>query len=628
MRKRLQQVLSFLCVLALAFGCAAIAQADGGIATVRWADDNNADGLRPDSVTIGSATLNVANGWTATVDDTAADAPEVAGYTAAKAVDANGLVTLTYTHVVNRANVVASVVWNDQNNVKRVRPSTLPIRLMENGNPYTAQMTAGATNDWKVEWLALPTLRKGTTENAAYTVSAPEVAGYSLSIDGLTAIYTLETGKLSLNASVTGAPEGTDLSGLQVRVTGPDSTMPRTLTWGQISAGPVDLGDVIPGTYLVEDLNADTLVKDYVLSGSASRVADAVQVKAGEAAALRFTYVYTPAVAVDPANTPDPAANQGNLRFEILGPDPRMPMTVPFSQFVNGQYEIADLVPGSYTVVERNAETLVDTYTLRSDSVTGMHLAVTAGGTATATLYNHYTPAPTPKPDAENVDVPVIKTWNDSDNEDGNRPAQITVRLYADGVQVDSVALSAANSWRYTFTELPRYTEAGAEIAYTVTEDPVAQYRTTIRGYSVVNDYEPNLVSASVSKRWIDDNNAAGLRPTSIAMSLSNGSEVVAVAVLNDSNGWSATINNLPATRNGEAVTYVWTEQQTIGYTQTGAAVDGNDATFTNALYQRPEVEAANLPARRPGDTFYIFEDYETPLGVEIMINHVGDCFD
>jgi len=628
MRKRLQQVLSFLCVLALAFGCAAIAQADGGIATVRWADDNNADGLRPDSVTIGSVTLNAANGWTAAVDDTEADAPVVPVYTTSKAVDANGLVTLTYTHVVNRANVVASVVWNDQNNVKGVRPSTLPIRLMENGNPYTAQMTAGATNGWKVEWLALPTLLKGTTENAVYTVSAPEVAGYSLSIDGLTATYTLETGKLSLNASVTGAPEGTDLSGLQVRVTGPDSTMPRTLTWGQISAGPVDLGDVIPGTYLVEDLNADTLVKDYVLSGSASRVADAVQVKAGEAAALRFTYVYTPAVAVDPANTPDPAANQGNLRFEILGPDPRMPMTVTFSNFVNGQYEIADLVPGSYTVVERNAETLVDTYTLRSDSVTGMHLAVTAGGTATATLYNHYTPAPTPKPDAENVDVPVIKTWNDSDNEDGNRPAQITVRLYADGVQVNSVALSAANSWRYTFTDLPRYTEAGAEIAYTVTEDPVAQYRTTIRGYSVVNDYEPNLVSASVSKRWIDDNNAAGLRPTSIAMSLSNGSEVVAVAVLNDSNGWSATINNLPATRNGEAVTYVWTEQQTIGYTQTGAAVDGNDATFTNALYQRPEVEAANLPARRPGDTFYIFEDYETPLGVEIMINHVGDCFD
>ena len=628
MRKRLQQVLSFLCVLALAFGCAAIAQADGGIATVRWADDNNADGLRPDSVTIGSATLNVANGWTAAVDNTEAEPEVVPGYTASKAVDANGLVTLTYTHVVNRANVVATVIWNDQNNVKGVRPSTLPIRLMENGNPYTAQMTAGATNGWKVEWLALPTLLKGTMENAVYTVSAPEVAGYSLSIEGLTATYTLETGKLSLNASVTGAPEGTDLSGLQVRVTGPDSTMPRTLTWGQISAGPVDLGDVIPGTYLVEDLNADTLVKDYVLSGSASRVADAVQVKAGEAAALRFTYVYTPAVAVDPANTPDPAANQGNLRFEILGPDPRMPMTVTFSNFVNGQYEIADLVPGSYTVVERNAETLVDTYTLRSDSVTGMHLAVTAGGTATATLYNHYTPAPTPKPDAENVDVPVIKTWNDSDNEDGNRPAQITVRLYADGVQVDSVALSAANSWRYTFTELPRYTEAGAEIAYTVTEDPVAQYRTTIRGYSVVNDYEPNLVSASVSKRWIDDNNAAGLRPTSIAMSLSNGSEVVAVAVLNDSNGWSATINNLPATRNGEAVTYVWTEQQTIGYTQTGAAVDGNDATFTNALYQRPEVEAANLPARRPGDTFYIFEDYETPLGVEIMINHVGDCFD
>ncbi|MBQ6398559.1 MAG: Cna B-type domain-containing protein [Clostridia bacterium] len=630
MKERLWRIVSVLCVLAMALGCLACGAAEQqnyGFVTINWQDENNADGIRPASVTIGGAILTAENGWTGIGNVPVTGTPDLEHYSVGT-ISVNGdITTVTYVHRVEKRNVTPQVVWQDENNAKGIRPSSLPIRVLQNGNPYTAELKVGASNGWRLE-LSLPENLYGRMESAAYAISAPDVAGYKKDRNGVAMIYTLETGKLSLDASVSGAPEGTDLSGLQVRVTGPDKTMPRTLTWGQISAGPVDLGDVIPGTYLVEDLNADTLVKDYVLSGSASRVADAVQVKAGEAAALRFTYVYTPAVAVDPANTPDPAANQGNLRFEILGPDPRMPITVPFSDFVNGQYEIADLVPGSYTVVERNAETLVDTYTLRSDSVTGMHLAVTAGGTATATLYNHYTPAPTPKPDAENVDVPVIKTWNDSDNEDGNRPAQITVRLYADGVQVDSVALSAANSWRYTFTELPRYTEAGAEIAYTVTEDPVAQYRTTIRGYSVVNDYEPNLVSASVSKRWIDDNNAAGLRPTSIAMSLSNGSEVVAVAVLNDSNGWSATINNLPATRNGEAVTYVWTEQQTIGYTQTGAEVDGNDATFTNALYQRPEVEAANLPARRPGDTFYIFEDYETPLGVEIMINHVGDCFD
>ena len=30
----------------------------------------------------------------------------------------------------------------------------------------------------------------------------------------------------------------------------------------------------------------------------------------------------------------------------------------------------------------------------------------------------------------------------------------------------------------------------------------------------------------------------------------------------------------------------------------------------------------------RPGKPTQVLEDYETPLGVEVIINHVGDCFD
>ena len=28
------------------------------------------------------------------------------------------------------------------------------------------------------------------------------------------------------------------------------------------------------------------------------------------------------------------------------------------------------------------------------------------------------------------------------------------------------------------------------------------------------------------------------------------------------------------------------------------------------------------------GDSYLIIEDYGTPLGVDVVINHVGDCFD
>ena len=77
MKKRLRQILSLLCVLALAFGCvttAALAestetQEDYHVIGIEWADDNNADKTRPDQITAHYGdklpiTLSEANNWT------------------------------------------------------------------------------------------------------------------------------------------------------------------------------------------------------------------------------------------------------------------------------------------------------------------------------------------------------------------------------------------------------------------------------------------------------------------------------------------------------------------------------------------------------------------------------------
>ncbi len=636
MKERLWRIVSVLCVLAMALGCLACGAAEQtqqyGIVTINWQDENDADGIRPESVTIGGAILTAENGWTGIGEVPVASAPDLGHYSAGT-ISVNGdITTVTYVHRVEKRTVIPQVVWQDENNAKGIRPSSLPIRVLQNGNPYTAELKVGASNGWGLE-LSLPENLYGRMESAAYEISAPDVAGYKKDRNGVTMTYTLQTGKLSLNASVSGAPAGADLSGLRLRVDGPDPMMPATLTYADIANGSVSFGDVLPGVYLVEDLNADTLVPGYRLNGSASRVADAVQVTGDEGEGtkeLNFRFVYSQPDAVKPEDLPDPTTNLGALSFDILGPDPdQMPIRgLTYAQFTNGQYELNNLVPGTYVVVERNAETLVDLYTLRSDSTTGLILTVEGGKTVTARLYNHYAPAPTPEPDAVTVSVPVVKIWNDNNDADGNRPAQVTVRLYADGAETASAALNAANNWSYTFENLPRNNDAGEEIAYTIREDQVPQYRATIRGYNVVNDYEPETVSASVTKIWDDENDAAGMRPLSVAMSLSNGRETVAVAVLNEGNGWSRTVNNLPALLDGQPAVYTWTEQQTLGYTLTDLQENGNNAVFTNTAYVRPAVEEANLPLRRPGNTFYIFEDYETPLGVEIMINHVGDCFD
>ena len=643
MKKHLQRVLSLLCVLALALGCVCALAEDSSvqyedrIITAKWMDGDNYDGIRPDSVeaTLAGqkATLNDENGWTGVVsvpagteNDWTYDAVE--GYAATLSKDAVSV--LTYSRpVAPSVSVSGTVAWSDSDNAGKTRPEAVQLVLLADGEAYGEPLTA-KNPGWKVTWNDLPAFKPNSDTRIEYTVKQLQTPdGYTSTASGLEVTNTLLTGELNLKAAVSGAPEGTDLSALTLTVDGPDPSMPRTLTWAQISGGSFSFGNVLPGAYLVRGTNADTLVEDYIMDAENSKVSDAVMVKGGETATLTYKYTYKIPEAYEAEKNYDPMANIGALSFEILGPDDRMPVKITYSQFTGGKYELNDLVPGVYTVVERNAETLVKYYTLTGASVTGMKLEVTPDGTATAKLFNQYVPAPTPEPDAEFVDIPVTKTWNDNNNKDGNRPDAITVHLYADGAEVDSHILTAGEDWAFTFVEKPRYKDDHkTEIVYTVNEDAVPMYTTEINGYNIVNQYRPEVTSISVTKVWADNNNEAGIRPSSIAMTLSDGQKVVKVVVLDGTNGWTATVNDLPTVVNGQPAKYGWKEQEVIGYTLTGVKEDAGSMTFTNTIWERPEKPAAGKTPKTAGETWYFFEEYDTPLGVEVIINHVGDCFD
>ncbi|MBS6073178.1 MAG: Cna B-type domain-containing protein, partial [Actinomyces urogenitalis] len=77
----------------------------------------------------------------------------------------------------------------------------------------------------------------------------------------------------------------------------------------------------------------------------------------------------------------------------------------------------------------------------------------------------------------ERTTVKVAKTWSDNDNQDGQRPDSVTVRLLADGEVVDNqtLTLNAESEWKGSFSGLPKF-KAGKEIAYTVSEDEVSGY--------------------------------------------------------------------------------------------------------------------------------------------------------
>ncbi len=149
---------------------------------------------------------------------------------------------------------------------------------------------------------------------------------------------------------------------------------------------------------------------------------------------------------------------------------------------------VTDNQDGTYTVSFSNLplnddEKAAITYTIKESPVRGYtadQTEVANGGTITNTL--------TPEP--ETVDIPVTKTWVDDNNKEGKRPASITVNLLADGSTVETVQITPdkEGNWAYTFTDLPKYQQDGkTEIAYTVTEQPVAGYTATIEGFKITN---------------------------------------------------------------------------------------------------------------------------------------------
>ena len=74
------------------------------------------------------------------------------------------------------------------------------------------------------------------------------------------------------------------------------------------------------------------------------------------------------------------------------------------------------------------------------------------------------------------VNKTVEKVWDDNDNLKQRRPDSVTVQLTANdstsykGQELEKVVLSDENNWTYTFTNLPKYTDQGFEIKYSVIE--------------------------------------------------------------------------------------------------------------------------------------------------------------
>ena len=194
------------------------------------------------------------------------------------------------------------------------------------------------------------------------------------------------------------------------------------------------------------------------------------------------------------------------------------------------------------------------------------------------------------------------KTWNDNNNQFGRRPESITVRLYADGTETDNRIVTAESDWTYSFDNLPKYSN-GKEITYTVQEDAVTDYTTSVDGYNITNTFE--TVGINGQKVWNDNNNAGNTRPESITVQLYANGVKVAETTANKDLDWFFSFGELPVYENGEKITYTVTETPVEGYRSSVSGDAVNGFTVRNTLRpqtpttddKEPTIEVPNKPA-------------------------------
>lgn len=200
-------------------------------------------------------------------------------------------------------------------------------------------------------------------------------------------------------------------------------------------------------------------------------------------------------------------------------------------------------------------------YTVVEVTVAGYTSEVTGDAASGFTITNSYSPG--------TVDVKATKNWDDANNQDGKRPTKITINLLADGQKVDSKEVQAAadGTWTVEFTKLAKYKD-GKEIKYTVTEEAVAEYESTITDFTITNKYAPKEIDYKVTKVWNDANNQDGKRPESVTVQLYKkvgNADPVAVEgkkltltakEKTDDNTWVASFTNLPQYEAGKEITY------------------------------------------------------------------------
>ena len=190
------------------------------------------------------------------------------------------------------------------------------------------------------------------------------------------------------------------------------------------------------------------------------------------------------------------------------------------------------------------------TYTVEEEEVTGYITSVSGYN-----LINTITGS---------TDVSGRKTWNVPDGTE--LPESITVILNRNGMPVDQKTVTANDSWRYEWNDLPLYSEDGTTTyEYTVDEEGVAGYSKKIDGYNLINT-KADKTDVSGTKTWnVPDGTEL---PESITVILKQNGDKYDTKTVSADDNWAYEWNDLPLySEDGKtAYTYTIEEEEVDGY--------------------------------------------------------------
>ena len=480
--------------------------------TKKWDDDSNRDGKRPGSIKVilyangtafSSATLQSSGSWshtftnlpqyingskvTYTVDE---DSVPTEYTKSGPSGSASSGFTITNSHTPERTNVKVTKIWNDINDVEKIRPSSITVTLCKNGTAISGKtITLSDSNNWtytfenEYKYESGKLIEYTVTESGVpsnYTFSLTKNSTYDLVVTNtyipkveVTAKKTWDDdsnrdGKRPSSLEVTLYKDGVEFKKQQL-----NSSNKWTYTFKDLLKY-TDEGKRI--TYTVKEAN----VPEYDLTESSS------------GNTFSFTNKHEPErISVSVDKVWDDDDDRDALR----------PKSVTVKLYANGTYQqsatLSESNNWSYTfenLFRYSGGKIID-YTVSEDTVAKYDKPAysrneDSKGNISWTVTNKHTPY--------TRNIIIKKQWKGDVGREENRPQSLAIYLYANGRYQETVTLTGS-SWSKTITVF--LNDKGKEINYTVKE-PVIPERyiggevtgNMVNGFTVTNTYMPGYI--------------------------------------------------------------------------------------------------------------------------------------